>query len=90
MGNLPFEATQEDISELFSAYGEVEEVFIPRSKFTGEPRGFAFVTMRDEQNVETAIGETNGADFMSRRLVVSKPLPPGEKPKRAGKTGTCI
>lgn len=78
VGNLPFEATREQLMELYSQYGEVKSVFIPSDRTTGAGRGFAFVTMSDE-DAANAIESTNGMEFEGRRLVVSEPLPPGEK-----------
>ena len=49
------------------------EVYVPVDRSTGNGRGFAFVTMKEE-DVETAIAQTNGLDFEGRKLVVSVPL----------------
>jgi cold-inducible RNA-binding protein len=68
--------------ELYSQYGDVTDVYIPRNKETGEPRGFAFVTL-DEENATKAIEATNGMEYMGRQLAVSLPLPPGEKSTRS-------
>lgn len=81
VGNFPFDATEEDVKELYSKYGNVRDVYFPKKRDTGEPRGFAFVTL-DEEVAEKAIEETNGMDFMGRPLVVSLPLPPGERGAR--------
>jgi len=81
VGNMPFDATREDVEELFSKYGNVRDVYLPMNRETNQPRGFAFVTL-DEEQVEQAIEETNGLEFLGRPLVVSLPLPPGEKGAR--------
>lgn len=82
VGNIDFDATKEDLEELFSEYGEVLDVFIPRHKNSGLPRGFAFVTM-DQANAENAIEGANGMEFMGRKMIVNKPLPPGERIQRS-------
>jgi RNA recognition motif-containing protein len=81
VGNIPFEATKEDLEKLCEPYGPVSEVFLPRNGQTGTGRGFAFVTMKEEDAMKV-IDETNGMEYAGRKLVVSLPLPPGEKPPR--------
>jgi RNA recognition motif-containing protein len=86
VGNIPFEATKEDMEQLYEPFGAVAEVFIPRNGQTGTGRGFAFVTMKEE-DADQAIEATNGIEYGGRTLVVSLPLPPGEKAAKAGRTG---
>lgn len=64
--------------EFYSQYGTVREVYIPLDVATGRARGFAFVTM-DEEDADKAIEETNGQTYMGRVLAVSVPLPRGQK-----------
>jgi RNA recognition motif-containing protein len=78
MGNIPFTVTKDEIKEFYTNYGEVLEVYIPPNPETGTGRGFAFVTMKEE-DAAAAIEGTNGADFGGRTLVVNEPLPPGKK-----------
>lgn len=86
MGNIPFTATEEEIREYYQQFGSVKEVFVPRDKNSGEGRGFAFVTMAEE-DIQQAIEATNGADFGGRNLVVNEPLPVGKKaPSRGRRT----
>ncbi|CAB9522689.1 29 kDa ribonucleoprotein A, chloroplastic [Seminavis robusta] len=81
VGNLPFESSQEDISELFSKYGKVTDCYLPMNPETGAPRGFAFVTV-DKEVAQQAIEELNGIEYNERTLVVSEPLPQGAKKAR--------
>lgn len=78
VGNIPFEATSDDMKNLFSEFGEILEVFIPVNAATGTGRGFAFVTMKEE-DISKAIEGVNGVIYDGRDLVVSEPLPRGEK-----------
>lgn len=78
VGNLPFEAEKESLIEFFAQYGTVKDIYIPLDVATGQARGFAFVTM-DEEDTDRAIEATNGAEFMGRELAVSVPLPRGQK-----------
>lgn len=81
MGNIPFTTTKEEISSFFAEYGSVADVYIPQNPETGEGRGFAFVTMQ-EDDVQKAIDGTNGAEFGGRLVVVNEPLPKGKKSNR--------
>ena len=79
---MPFASTKADIEEYFSNHAAVTDVFIPVSKY-GEPRGFAFITVKEE-DADSVIEATNGVEFMGRKIVVNLPLPPGEKPPKRG------
>jgi RNA recognition motif-containing protein len=58
------------IEAAFAAAGEVREVAVPTDRETGRPRGFAFVTMADEQSAQNAISQLNGAELDGRQLRV--------------------
>ena len=81
VGNLPFDVVKEELIDVYSEYGNVIEVYVPVNQANGSGRGFAFVTMSKE-DAPRAIEATNGMDFGGRSLVVSEPLPPGEKIKK--------
>jgi cold-inducible RNA-binding protein len=69
VGNLPFTATDEELQNLFSAYGPVQSVNIIKDRETGRPRGFAFVEV---ENADGAIAEVNGKDLGGRKLTVNE------------------
>ncbi|MEC8190836.1 MAG: RNA-binding protein [Verrucomicrobiota bacterium] len=71
VGNLPFEATGDDLNEIFSQTGEVEEAIIVTRPGGGRPRGFGFVTMADEQDAAEAIRQLNGQELGGRQLRVN-------------------
>ena len=71
VGNLPFEATGDDLNEIFSQTGEVEEAIIVTRPSGGRPRGFGFVTMADEQDAAEAIRQLNGQELGGRHLRVN-------------------
>jgi len=71
VGNLPFSATEEDLTELFAAYGEVHSVKIINDRETGRPRGFGFVEM---ENADQAIAGLNDKDFQGRPLRVNESI----------------
>ena len=71
VGNLPFSATEEEITELFSPYGTVERVKIVTDRETGRPRGFAFVTMGEVAGANAAIEALNDQDYQGRALRIN-------------------
>jgi len=72
LGNLPFTAADDDIREAFSAYGTIEDLFIPLDRETNRPRGFAFITLADDEQARKAIEEMDGADLLGRNLRVNE------------------
>ncbi len=87
VGNLPFSATAEDITSLFSEYGTVTDVFLPIDRDSGRPRGFAFVTMDSTSAMEAAIRGQNGQDFGGRNLAINEARPKEERPGGGGGYG---
>lgn len=79
VGNLPYSATEEDVTDLFAAYGAVDRVKIITDRETGRSKGFAFVTLGDQSQLNTAIEALDGQDFQGRALRVnaSEPKAPG-------------
>jgi len=75
VGNLSFDATQEDINEVFTEYGSVKSVKVPTDRETGRVRGFAFVEMSSESEEQAAIDALDGAEWMGRTLKVNKARP---------------
>jgi RNA recognition motif-containing protein len=75
VGNLSYQATEEDLKTVFAEYGSVKRVTLPTDRETGNKRGFAFVEMTDEAQEDTAIEELNEAEWMGRVLRVNKARP---------------
>lgn len=75
IGNIPFDATEQDLRTLFSEHGQVTEVFMPTDRESGRPRGFAFVTMDSADMMNDAVAALNGQDFQGRPLVVNEARP---------------
>ena len=84
VGNLPFRAEQEDVIELFAAFGEVTNCALPLERDTGRKRGFAFVEMADDAAEAAAIEALQGAELMGRPLRINKAEPRGSAPRRGG------
>ena len=72
LGNLPFAAEDQDIRDAFKDYGTIEDLFIPLDRETNRPRGFAFITLADDELARKAIEEMDGADLMGRNLRVNE------------------
>ncbi len=80
VGNLPYTATEEDITGLFAAYGPVERVKIITDRETGRSKGFAFVTLGDQSQLNASIEALNGYDYQGRALRVNASEPKESKP----------
>jgi RNA recognition motif-containing protein len=77
VGNLPFEATEDQIRELFSAHGTVTSVALITDRDTGAPRGFGFVEM--ESGADDAIKTLNNHEMSGRNLKVNEAKPKTER-----------
>jgi len=75
VGNLHYEATEEDLRELFTAYGEVDSVNIIKDKYSGQSKGFGFIEMRDDEAAQAAIDGLHEKDLKGRNLNVNKARP---------------
>lgn len=75
VGNLSYQATEDDLNSVFAEYGTVKRVVLPTDRETGRMRGFAFVEMTDDAQEDTAISELDGAEWMGRQLKVNKARP---------------
>jgi len=82
VGNLSFEASEDDLRKAFEEFGTVANVTILKDKFSGKSKGFGFVTMADEETAQKAIAEMNGKELEGRALTVSVARPPVERPNR--------
>ena len=71
MGNLSFDATESDLSDLFNGVGSVENVEIVANKHTQRSKGFAFVQMQSTDEAKRAVTELHDKEYMGRKLVVS-------------------
>ena len=79
VGNLPYESTEEDLTEAFSAHGEVESVTVIRDRDTGRSKGFAFVEMPTNVEAQAAIAAFNGQEYNRRTLTVNEARPRAER-----------
>src|SRR3982751_3371653 len=87
VGNLSFNTTENELQELFSQAGAVEEVTLMQDKFTGKSRGFAFVTLGSEQDAQNASAKSNGQTVEGRTLTVNEARPRESRPPGGGGGG---
>lgn len=87
VGNLAYEVTSEDLSDVFAEYGSVKRVHIPTDRDTGRSRGFGFVEMGSEAEEEKAIETLDSAQWMGRSLKVNKAKPRENRENRGSYGG---
>jgi len=85
VGNLSFEVADDDLRQLFTAYGEVESASVVKDRFSGESRGFGFVEMPARKDADAAIAALNGTDVKGRTITVNEAKP--KAPKSGGGGG---
>jgi RNA recognition motif-containing protein len=80
VGNLPYKATDEELTALFSRAGTVDNVRVMRDQATGRARGFAFVEMASDEDAQKAIEQFHQYQMDGRALVVNeaRPKPVGD------------
>ncbi len=84
VGNLDFNTSEDDLRQLFAAYGQVDRVSIMTDRDTGRSRGFGFVEMTNAEEGEKAIAAINGTQVGGRAVNVNEARP---KVERAGGGG---
>jgi len=87
VGNLSFNASEDDIRQAFAAFGEVSTVSIIKDQFSGRPRGFAFVEMQNSNEANSAIAALNGKDMQGRNLIVNEAQPRADRPRGGSGSG---
>jgi cold-inducible RNA-binding protein len=87
VGNLSFDATENDIQDLFAAVGPVTDVNLVIDRMTNRSRGFAFVTMATPEGSQAAIAQLHGKDFNGRDLTVNEARPREERSGGGGGRG---
>ena len=82
VGNLPYSATEQQLREVFSAYGTVDRVDLITDKFSGQSKGFGFVEMGNNSEADAAIKGLNETSLGGRNIKVNQAKPRGEAPAR--------
>ncbi len=79
VGNLSFNATETQLRDLFAQAGEIAEINLIMDRYTGNPKGFAFVEMATEEAAQDAIKRFNGHMIENRAMAVSEARPREER-----------
>jgi cold-inducible RNA-binding protein len=87
VGNLAYDANDEDVRAAFAAYGQVSSATVIKDKFSGQSRGFAFVEMPDANEGQNAITSLNGVEIKGRALKVNEARPREEGGRPGGGGG---
>jgi len=87
VGNLSHDASTEDLRQAFEAYGEVSSANIIKDKYSGQPRGFAFVEMPNKAEAQKAIEGLNGKDLLGQQMNVNEARPRTEGGRPRGQGG---
>lgn len=87
VGNLSYSTTQDSLYDAFGAHGHVDEVAVITDRETGRPRGFAFVTMNNDQEARAAIERVNGTEIDGRTVTVNEARPKADRGPRGGGGG---
>jgi cold-inducible RNA-binding protein len=84
VGNLDFNVSEDELRQAFTAYGQVDNVTILKDRDTGQPRGFGFVEMTNDEEADRAIQGMNGSQLGKRALNVNEARP--REPRGGGFT----
>jgi cold-inducible RNA-binding protein len=87
VGNLSYDATDDELRELFEEFGQVSSASVIQDRESGRSRGFGFVEMPNESEAQAAINALNGRDIQGRSLRVNEARPREERPRREGGGG---
>lgn len=87
VGNLAYGATEDDIRQAFSEFGQVSNVSIITDRQTGRPRGFAFVEMPNAAEAKKAMESLNLKEIAGRAITVNEARPKEDRPNRGGGGG---
>lgn len=87
VGNLSFNATEDEVREAFESFGTVSSVSVIKDRETGRSRGFAFVEMPDGAEAQTAIENLNLKEIAGRSITVNEARPRQDRPRGGGGGG---
>lgn len=91
VGNLSFDATEDELRRLFEPHGVVESATVATDRDTGRSRGFGFIEMAGDREAESAIAALNGSQVGGRALIVNEARPKtsgfGDRGHSGGRSG---
>lgn len=87
VGNLPYSATDQTLTDAFSECGSVQSAKVVIDRDSGRSKGFAFVEMSTDDEAANAISRFNGTNFEGRAINVSEAKPQAPREDRGGRGG---
>lgn len=87
VGNLSRDANEDDLRQVFEAFGEVSSANVIKDRFSGESRGFGFVEMASAEHAAAAIEGLNGNDLKGRNITVNEARPRADRGGSRGGSG---
>ena len=87
VGGLSWDATEDDLRDLFGETGSVTDAVIVSDRETGRSRGFGFVTMSSDEEAKAGVEKFNDFEFQGRTLTVNEARPREDRPSRGGGGG---
>ena len=84
VGNLSNTVNENDLREVFQAFGEVSKAAVIKDKFSGESRGFGFIEMPNKDEADKALSMVNGKDLKGRSAKVNEAKPRTDSPRSGG------
>ena len=87
VGNISYQASDDDLLEVFEAIGSVDSASIIFDRYSGRSKGIGFVEMPNEQEATRAIEELDGKELLGRPLKVNQARPREDRPRRSGGGG---
>ena len=85
VGNLSYTVTNEQLGQLFSQVGTVQEAVVIIDKTTGRSKGFGFVTLGNQEEADAAISSLNESEYEGRKLVVNEARPQAPRADRGSR-----
>jgi RNA recognition motif-containing protein len=82
VGSLSYDATEDEVRDVFSPYGEISSISIITDKYSGKSKGFGFVEMPKQEEAEEAIKCLDESEMKGRNIKVNEARPKEERPKR--------
>jgi RNA recognition motif-containing protein len=87
VGNLSFDASEENLRQIFEPFGQVSSITIIKDKYSGQSRGFGFVEMPDRAQAQAAIENLNGKEVLGRQMNINEARPRTGQGKAGGRGG---
>lgn len=76
VGGIPFSMTEDELNELFAAFGTVASAVIINDKFSGRSKGFGFVEMSTDEEAQAAVKALHDSEVGGRKITVNEARPP--------------